>query len=167
MKQNSINLKEIFDLQKSLDKNIQSNHKVTYSQVYEKIKLALIVELAELANEIRSFKFWSLKSPSSKNIILEEYIDGIHFITSICIYKKIKPEFNFKILKETNDKDLITKYLLNLFNEINHFDSNAKIKKWYESYLSFATMLGFSLEDIKNGYLKKNQINFQRQKDKY
>ena len=47
--------------------------------------LALLVEIGELANETRSFKFWSVKPASEKKIILEEFVDGIHFILSLGI----------------------------------------------------------------------------------
>lgn len=45
--------------------------------------LAMMVEVGEMANEIRCFKHWSNKSASSKEIILEEYIDVLHFFLSI------------------------------------------------------------------------------------
>ena len=48
--------------------------------------MALLVE-RELANETRSFKFWSTKGPSANEIILEEYVDSIHFLLSLLIEK--------------------------------------------------------------------------------
>ncbi|GHU47315.1 hypothetical protein FACS1894218_1460 [Bacilli bacterium] len=52
-----INLRGIIDTQKILDKSIHDNHHVTYDLIYLELKLALFVELAELANEVKSFKF--------------------------------------------------------------------------------------------------------------
>ncbi|GHU33862.1 hypothetical protein FACS1894166_10300 [Bacilli bacterium] len=52
-----IDLKDIIETQKILDKSIHNNHHVSYDVVYPELKLALFVELAELANEVRSFKF--------------------------------------------------------------------------------------------------------------
>ena len=85
-----IDLSEIFDQQIKLDKHIQSNHNLKYEDILEELKLALAVEMGELANEVRCFKFWSFKLPSEKSVILEEYVDGIHFITSLAIATGVK-----------------------------------------------------------------------------
>ncbi len=45
--------------------------------------LALTIELAELANETRCFKYWSSKGPSEREVILEEFVDSIHFLLSL------------------------------------------------------------------------------------
>jgi len=52
-----IDLNDIALMQKELDEQIHHNHNVTYELVIDELKLALNVELAELANEVRSFKF--------------------------------------------------------------------------------------------------------------
>ena len=79
MKKHPLNL--IFKKQLELDTHIHKNHNITYQDVETERVIALAVELGELANEVRCFKFWSLKKPSAKEIILEEYVDGIPFIT--------------------------------------------------------------------------------------
>lgn len=71
--------------------------------------LAMMVELGELANEIRCFKFWSNKPSSDKEVIIDEYVDVLHF------------------------------------------------------FLSIANQLGFTEQDIKEAYEKKNAENFARQ----
>ena len=81
-----MNLHKLFTMQHALDQYIQSNKQVT-EDVFMKKGLALIVELAELANETRCFKFWSEKGPSERSVILEEYVDSIHFILSLGIEK--------------------------------------------------------------------------------
>lgn len=45
--------------------------------------LALIVEVSELANEVRTFKHWSAKPMSERDIILAEFSDCMHFVASI------------------------------------------------------------------------------------
>jgi dimeric dUTPase (all-alpha-NTP-PPase superfamily) len=45
--------------------------------------LALMVETSEMANEIRSFKYWSKKERSPDDVILEEFVDVLHFYLSI------------------------------------------------------------------------------------
>lgn len=45
--------------------------------------LAFVVEIGECANEVRSFKHWSKKGPSKRSVILEEYVDALHFLLSL------------------------------------------------------------------------------------
>lgn len=162
-----IDLTNLFKQQEVLDKHIHVQHNVNYAKIHTELKLALIVELAETANEIRSFKFWSNKAPSAKPIILEEYVDGIHFITSLCIYYKVKPLFDVKEQKQFSDKKSITNEFIKLFAEACKINSAGQAKAWYVKYLSFGFKCGFSIDEIQKAYDAKNQINHQRQENNY
>src|SRR5690625_909139 len=70
-------------MQRELDNYIESNNDLHNKDVFQEKYLALLVELGELANETRCFKFWSMKPPSDKKVILEEFVDGIHFLLSL------------------------------------------------------------------------------------
>lgn len=163
-----INLVKVFDEQRFLDKHIHQIHNVSYQTIGYELKLALIVELAELANEIRSFKFWSLKPSSAKDVILEEYVDGIHFITSLCIKFKVEPKFNITgSIKRYKSKKEITKSFIELFQKASDIDNDTKARTWYASYLKFGLKLGLTMNDIIKAYELKNQVNHQRQENKY
>ena len=71
-----INLNALFERQRKFDEFIHKKHQLTYKKVFMETKLALFVELAELANEVKSFKFWSIKGSGPKEKILEEYLSG-------------------------------------------------------------------------------------------
>ncbi|MBQ0045465.1 MAG: dUTP diphosphatase [Mycoplasma sp.] len=163
-----VDLTKIFNQQRELDKEIHTKHNVSYRTINRELKLALLVELGELANEIRSFKFWSLKKPSSKETILEEYVDGIHFITSICIRYIVSPKFEVKryLNKYQNPKE-ITKAFVWLFRKTCNINTAWKARYWYMNYLKFGFRLGFSMEDIIKAYEKKNKVNHDRQKNNY
>ena len=45
--------------------------------------LAMFVEMGEMMNEIRSFKHWSDKMPSHHTVIIDEYVDVLHFFLSL------------------------------------------------------------------------------------
>ena len=45
--------------------------------------MALQVEVSELANATRCFKYWSRKPPENKERILSEYADIFHFLLSV------------------------------------------------------------------------------------
>lgn len=153
-------------LQAELDQRIFTLHQVTREGTKEARILALLVELSELANETRCFKYWSLKEASAKEVILEEYGDGIHFLLSLGIDLKDQTE-EFKV--ESSKTDLTTQ-ILNTYEEIirlkSRFDFTQYIKAFQE-YLKIAELLGFSEEDIRKYYLLKNQKNHQRQDEQY
>ena len=78
-------LEKLFRVQQALDQHIEEKHELQNEDLFARKVLALLVELGELANETRCFKFWSIKPSSEKSVILEEYVDGIHFILSLGI----------------------------------------------------------------------------------
>jgi dimeric dUTPase (all-alpha-NTP-PPase superfamily) len=108
-----MNLNNLFQIQKELDQKIVDKHGLRGQDLLPKKILALQVELGELANEWRGFKFWSKdQDPRTKvkcmechgygykhdkkytchkcsgtgydgNTLLEEYADCLSFILSI------------------------------------------------------------------------------------
>src|SRR5699024_12798011 len=74
-------------MQQKLDDYISKNHQLDGENLLEERFLALLVETGELANETRCFKFWSKKEASTKEVILEEYVDNIHFLLSLGLHK--------------------------------------------------------------------------------
>src|SRR5688500_20051556 len=53
------------------------------TDVFREKCLALLVELGELANETRCFKFRSKKPRNDDSVLLEEYVDNRHFRLSL------------------------------------------------------------------------------------
>lgn len=80
-----IYLSELYELQNELDKYIlkKKNKQLTSKQLLTDTLLALQVEVSELANATRVFKHWSNKAPEPKEIIIDEYVDILHFFLSI------------------------------------------------------------------------------------
>ena len=78
-----MNIEKLMTMQAGLDQHIELKHGLQSENLVERKILALLVELGELANETRCFKFWSLKGPADQETILMEYVDGIHFILSL------------------------------------------------------------------------------------
>lgn len=56
-----INLAPLLLKQRELDADINSRHNVTHESTKTERFLALLVEIGELANATRAFKYWSLK----------------------------------------------------------------------------------------------------------
>lgn len=159
-------LNTLFTMQKSLDTYIQIEKKINNDVFLEK-GLALLIELAELANETRCFKFWSEKGPSDKEIILEEYVDSIHFLLSLGI------EMNHDQLEKwppNHMDESLTLLFLHTQSSINHFlleptlDNYKDVWSWYGA---IASNLGFSHKEVVQAYLEKNKKNYERQRSGY
>ena len=162
---------EIFQMQKQLDAYIEKNHQLHGDDLFNKKVLALLVELGELANETRCFKFWSLKAPSTKEVILEEFVDGVHFMLSLGI------ECGFDSIAEIsapngerNGETTITDQFIQVFEAIQAFRLSRSIhtyEKMFQQYLTLARLLGFSDDEIKEAYIAKNEVNYKRQEEGY
>ncbi|WP_434414861.1 dUTP diphosphatase [symbiont of Argiope bruennichi] len=165
-------LLDIFKKQSELDKFILENTKDKIKNLLEKKILSFTVEVAELCNETRCFKYWSKKSPSSKEILLDEYADGLHFLVSIGIALGLT-----KIIPQPLE-DFEKCELFELFNHIflassifllhaNSEHGNGYYQNLFNFYYFLGQKLNFSDHEIHNAYCKKNQINYERQKNNY
>src|SRR5438067_2344368 len=90
-----MNLEKLFQMQKVLRDRIGYNE----PDRFNKLILAFLVELGECANEQRTWKYWSkdqaprvnkarkpymdLEDAEFYNPLLEEYVDGLHFVLEI------------------------------------------------------------------------------------
>lgn len=70
---------EIYNRNKKLDDIFMNKYGDIESKYYEKNCLELIVELCELANESKCFKYWTIKKPNRCDL-LEEYADSLLMI---------------------------------------------------------------------------------------
>lgn len=161
-----MDLQQLFTMQKELDSYIQSNRGID-EDVFDKKGLALLVELAELANETRTFKFWSTKGPSESSIILEEYVDSIHFLLSLGIEKSLDSLATWpepKGERELTQLFLLTQKAILEFLEKHSMSSYQEIWSWYGA---LALALDFEYEEVLEAYIQKNQKNYERQNNGY
>lgn len=170
-----MDLKKLYKLQNALNEKINKVHNLDdEKRIYHKI-LSLQVELGELANETRCFKYWSLKKPSNKDIILEEFVDCLHFILSIGL--ELEFDFlNFSSLEISYDNSSVnsdlelTKAFLELFEQIILFKNDLGFESYkvlFQDLLNLAHLLGFKICEIEDAYYRKNQINHKRQEEGY
>lgn len=161
-----LDLKPLYELQKSLDEEIANNHHVTYSSTHEQRLLALIVELGELANETRCFKYWSNKPSSPKEIVMDEYADGLHFLLSLGIPLKAN-KFFYDLVKSEDD---LTLQFHHLYQKATALLKNYDLLHYedcMQTFLNLALSLNMNEEDIKNAYLSKLKVNHTRQENNY
>ena len=163
-----MNVTKLFEMQKGLDQHIEEQHQLTDTDLFDRKVLALLVELGELANETRCFKFWSLKGPSASQVILEEFVDGIHFILSLgleCGY-----EDKFELSPYTGEKVDLTTQFITIYKVVGEFQTSPSLEAFqalFQAYLHLAALLGFSNSDIEQAYIEKNEVNYQRQQQGY
>ena len=187
-----MNLNKLFELQKELDQHIIREKGLQRQDLLDKKILALQVELGELAQNWRGFKFWSedqeprtevyygkLEIPdvgTYTNPLLEEYIDCLHFVLSIgndinIDLKKAIAFFHKKKMPNIIDQFMWTNYkITNLYR---CYRDEGKGYMGYDyvhlmnSLIGLGEMLGFTWEQIEKAYLEKNKINHQRQENGY
>lgn len=160
------NLHELFLAQAKLDETIAKNHNVSYETTRSPRTLALLVEIGEFANTTRCFKYWSNKGAESKDIVLDEYADGLHFFLSLGID-----------IKSTKEVYEITKPFLNLTDQFHlvyrlicRFKDDASESNYIEAFSSFLNILpliGYTWKDLEEAYYKKLGTNYVRQETNY
>lgn len=161
-----MNWEKLFTMQQALDQYINTNHNLEDEELFKEKVLALLVELGELANETRCFKFWSNKKSSERAVVLEEYVDNIHFLMSIGLEKN----YTFTELTVGEVSANLTKHFNEVFSRCVRFYENHTEENYLalaKGYLQLAYLLGFSETDIFSAYLEKNEVNYERQKSGY
>ncbi|TCJ03617.1 dUTP diphosphatase [Cytobacillus praedii] len=163
-----MNYQKLIEMQKGLDQHIESQHQLENEDLFDRKILALLVELGELANETRCFKFWSLKPSSPKKTILEEFVDGVHFILSLGIECGFEKGMDYN--GETESEESITDQFLLVYEIVSQFKESKSLndyQKLFQAYIHLGELLGFHAEDIEKAYIDKNEVNYQRQKEGY
>ncbi|MDQ1001265.1 dimeric dUTPase (all-alpha-NTP-PPase superfamily) [Neobacillus niacini] len=161
-------LEKLFRMQRGLDLHIEEKHGLQNEDLFDRKVLALLVELGELANETRCFKFWSIRPSSEKSVILEEFVDGIHFILSLGIECGFQ-NLDYKLEAKPSIESTTEQFLL-IYQEINKFKDSKNVmdfKTLLQSYLQLGSLLGISYEEMEKAYFTKNEVNYQRQQNNY
>jgi dimeric dUTPase (all-alpha-NTP-PPase superfamily) len=154
-------LTELFEIQARLDFIISVKHPVQHGENRTQKKYAaLLVELGEAMNEWRAFKFWSTDQKPRTEKLLEELVDCLHFILSIGLELHVE---NMLIPAPfIYEQDVEGTFIrLQRMNWIKDYE------RAFDLFMGFCQLLDFSPEELKAAYLKKNEINIQRQEEGY
>jgi dimeric dUTPase (all-alpha-NTP-PPase superfamily) len=187
-----MNLAPLYEKQKELDARIVREKDLKGIDLLPMKILALQAEIGELANEWRGFKFWSQDQeprldyyeacdcphceghdefhPGNRsNRVLEEYVDGLHFILSIGL------ELDIPIIyvgKDKNQKQDIIKLFTSLFfgaGVIGRPESEDGMNylSLVSDFIRLGQLLGFTWEEVERAYYSKNETNHIRQSEGY
>jgi dimeric dUTPase (all-alpha-NTP-PPase superfamily) len=169
-----MNYSKLMNMQKELDERIVKEHQLEGKDLNENKILALLVEMSELANETRCFKHWSTKGPSEHSILLEEYVDSLHFFLSIANSFQYDLSRLLKVyeedLKGTVEYPSLVSAFKGIMMKILVMESQQDAFHFIDSftaYLQLGSMLGFSQNQIEEAYIRKNEINHKRQDSGY
>lgn len=166
MTEDKISLDELFPLQEELDAEIAKLHNVTYESTFDRRLLALLVELSEFANESRCFKYWSLKGPGTKERLLDEYADGLHFFLSLGIPLGVE---RFTHRYNVHEKDL-SRAIVEVYKQVSALHDEYEPRRYasaFGAYLNIIPLFDWSNEEVIGAYKSKLDVNHQRQENKY
>jgi dimeric dUTPase (all-alpha-NTP-PPase superfamily) len=171
-----MNLEKLFQTQKVLRDRIGYNE----PDRFNKLILALLVELGECANEWRGFKFWSVNQiPHTSavrvptmmeedkeyyNPLLEEYVDCLHFILELGLELHAVEPWNPQYEEDITEQFRTLFYHVSMINTYNGHDAYEYTVSYF---LGLGEMLGFTGEEIEQAYFAKNKINHVRQETGY
>jgi dimeric dUTPase (all-alpha-NTP-PPase superfamily) len=199
-----MNFEKLFETQRVLRDKIGYNE----PDRFEKLILALLVEIGECANEWRGFKFWSkdqepktykgIKCADCKgsgltehfnatgrwtahcekcggwglyktNPLLEEYVDGLHFVLELGIEHEYDKELPYLDIEPLTFDSIVTQFSMLFTADWNNweFGHDGYYHEAFEIYLGLGEMLGFTHEEIEAAYFEKNQVNHERQNQGY
>ncbi|ARK31674.1 dUTP diphosphatase [Halalkalibacter krulwichiae] len=162
-----MDIQTLFKIQKQLNERIMVEHELTGRDMFQEQLLAFIVEIGELANETRCFKYWSRKPSSERSIILEEYVDGLHFVLTL----GLTLGFTSVTVKETFEQhESLTEHflqVLSLANTLKQQQTDVNFQLFMDTFFALGFKLGFSYDEMEQAYLEKNKVNHQRQDQGY
>lgn len=170
MRQLEINLRPLFFLQEKLDTRIKSQYEydeVLTKEHFQKKVLAFRVEIAELLNALRYHKYWSQALPQPREEILEEYVDGLHFMLSIGIEKGVR-DYQYKgFYAENMTADDLTYIFETLMTTPWQDLRKDDYLRGLEMYIRLGEILLFKWDEVKEAYTEKNIKNLERQEQGY
>lgn len=175
-----MDIEKMLKAQEELDQRIYDRHGLEPSGLFKKKLIALLVELGEMANEARFFKYWS-DDQDPRQELLEEYVDGLHFFLSLALLKGwgsalVQPGTVKREQRDIEDVYLDVIVLLAavkigpvnnaLYNGMDHDEMSFHLA--WSAFLEMGTRyFGFSEREIEAAYYVKNETNHQRQAGGY
>ncbi|PEY32696.1 dUTPase [Bacillus cereus] len=174
MNKKSIDLSELFKMQKALDQDIKSQHPQNYKDrvaVLEDKVYALKVEIHEAWNDTRGFKRWSTRYKVIKASFLEEMIDSLHFVLSIAIEYKLEKDMKEFFITPSGFANVnkmfffMDKYASHILNKVVCHDVRG-IKKdllaVLDVWFKIVRHEGYTFDDVVRAYKEKNEENLNR-----
>lgn len=146
------------DVYKS-NKELDKMYEITFNDplMYKKNKLELLVEIGELANETRYFKYWSNKL-MNLDLVKGEYADCL--IMTFCFFNVLNINLDEEFMKISDyDKVDIFGKLYQLASDFYFSDDKNTIKEVFVTLINLGSLIGLTNDDIIDACLKKINEN--------
>ena len=166
-----INLYALAQQQMGLDDMVFKNKQgIDRESTLPQRKVALLVELGELANELRFFKYWSNnQKPKDRKRVVDEFADVLHFTLSYVIdgygWNKDVLKEELEAIEPLNYIDLTAQFTV-IYYTITAGGAN-RSTMILRYVLGLAQLLDISEEEIVKIYADKHSINIERQNTGY
>ena len=153
----------IYEQNKKLDKMFIK--KYNHDDLVRKNKIELLVEIGELANETKCFKYWSSKKPNMELVELE-YADCL--IMTFCFFNllniNLSEDFSY-----VEDLDIIDSFakIYSLASSFYYLEDKDTIKLLFVYLLNLGYKLGFTNDDIRRMSEEKIKRDMDRFKENY
>lgn len=151
-------MERIYEENKKLDLIFFEKYGDNTGEMFIKNKLALLVEIGELANEVKSFKYWSIKK-SDYDLVLMEYVDCLLLILMFM------SSYNLELKESHVDSSSMDELFIKLFDLTINIEND--VVALYSHFLLLGNMLSFSKEEIEEAAIKKIEIIKERLRSDY
>ena len=152
---NYIKFNDVFKANKELDEMF--NTSFPDSEMVKKNKLELLVEIGELANETRYFKYW-INKPMDMELVKMEYADCIIMTLYFFNIMNISLDEEFMSISEYDKIDIFGR-LYKLASDFYYSDSKELIKEIFVTIINLGYLIGFNDNDIINACMTKINKN--------
>ena len=141
---------KVYESNKELDKMFDVFND---REIVKKNKLELLVEIGELANETRFFKYWSNK-PMDINLVKGEYADCIIMTLYFFNILNISLDEDFPNIDKYDKVDIFGR-LYKLASDFYYNSDKNIIKEIFVTLINLGYLIGFNNDDIINACLTK------------
>ena len=154
----------IYDENKELDKMFDNTFKD--KEMFKKNKLELLVEIGELANETRYFKYWSTKKMDIE-LVKGEFADCMIMTFYFFNILNISLDEEFPKLENKLDNVDIFARLYKLGSDFYEKEDLLIIKEFFVTLINLGYLIGFNDSDIIKICLNKINNDKKRFKENY
>jgi len=172
--------------QKKLDAFIHQENGLEMKDTFFLRKIALLVEIGETANELKSFKYWKKNKSINLEKVQEELVDCLHFFLSLanCSQINFSEYFSPKIEKNLNKsrllltifrisanlswiKELKEEKIREAWEEKKRKNEKFNYYRWLSVFEKLCQQIDFDEKKLLEVYSRKNGENRQRQLENY
>ena len=146
---------DVYKANKELDEMF--NNTFPDDEMYKKNKLELLVEIGELANETRYFKYWSNK-PIDMELVKGEYADCVIITLYFFNIMNINLEEEFSDILPYNKIDIFGR-LYKLASDFYFNDNCDIIREIFVTIIHLGYLIGFNDDDIIDACMNKINKN--------